>query len=356
MPAVSLAPLPRYKRLEEFPGRWWTNRCTRQADPSAPIEPIKVFPQVCVNNITATDVVNQTFDMEFYLSLTWEDEQFVKQIATEEWNQQMHGDWQQMMRETCWHPALVLKNCVELRQVNEKGYPEFWFKVDGNMISFRCNIVGTFFERYELEKFPFDMQPLTVKMHATFEAHHVRFAPITVEDIRKQNGSCREQKLPINGGPLRHDRILFDGFILEEWRLQPLIFTRAAVSSPNSSASGKVYPTLAIECELRRNWNYHFWNMLIFLFAICSLSFTVILVPPDEFADRSSITLCAPPSALLSEGRTAFVAGDERSSAASTRPECCPAITKGLPHNDSPLECRTQNAPTHRSRVQVRGG
>ena len=124
------------------------------AKPDEP--PIEVWPTTTVLNVTQTDMVEQAFEMEFSLVLTWEDSDFVEMADSEEWRlaaDACEGGWQEWMRRTCWQPSLVLDNCIELLDTDDGRFPEYWFQVCEplNLVSFKCRVRGKFSERYELK-------------------------------------------------------------------------------------------------------------------------------------------------------------------------------------------------------------
>ena len=134
-------------------------------------ETIQVYPQTNVLALTEADMAAQTFTMELQLSFTWEDEEFVETMQTKEWQAEREKvGWMELMRATCWHPSVVVCNAIELYETGDDGLPEHWYTVDEEtkLVSFKCRLHGVFYEKYELADFPFDSQPLTVRMHSTY--------------------------------------------------------------------------------------------------------------------------------------------------------------------------------------------
>lgn len=298
-------------------------------------EAIQVYPQTNVLALTEADMAAQTFTMELQLSFTWEDKEFVETMQTKEWQAEREKvGWMELMRETCWHPSVVVCNACELYETGDDGLPEHWYTVDEEtkLVSFKCRLHGVFYEKYELADFPFDSQPLTVRMHSTYkvrEPHDVRqqsrhpssrhsiggsssllgnstlvvFEPITCK-TRKDIASRLVEKRALQGEKsdlqgdksalesvvektMKGDDIRKEGCILEEWHLQNLLFTRAGVLKSDTTT----YPTLSVEVELHRQYTYYMQNVFFFVLLISICAFASGFVPPDAFADRCSITL-----------------------------------------------------------------
>ncbi len=241
-------------------------RCFKPGDPAIP-----VAMRVVVLGITNINMLEQTFDAELQLELTWEDPEFVQQTMTPDWQKgREEEDWQEMMRKTCWHPGLECTNCAAMHHV------ESWFHVESDdQVSFRCRLRGTFRERFELHDFPFDYQFLTVRFRSSFATKHCVFA-------KPKTDLCKRMKA---------DFLQMYGFILEEWDLMPHLCVRSNPSSKDTSTSGTQYSEIKVECVLQRHSSYYLWNIIFIDLMLVCTSFSVLLVPPSEFADRMSISL-----------------------------------------------------------------
>ena len=87
---------------------------------------------------------------------------------------------------------------------------------DAGLVTFSARLVGSFREKFELNKFPFDCQWLTVRFSSTLD--YVRFAGEWPFGARTPSA--------------RPDYIEMFGFILEEWQCAPVVCmqVRAPVS------------------------------------------------------------------------------------------------------------------------------
>ena len=286
------------KELAPFPKA--QVKCRYHARPD---ETIAVFPRTFIFNVTRTEMAEQVFEIEFQLALTWEDKEFVEEMQTEKWQEERKsrcGGWQEQMRETSWHPSVVLVNCVELVEHSD-GKPEYWFSVQPelNLVTFNARLHGLFAERYELDYFPFDKQPLTVRLRSSYESSRVVFAPSVSEEAAPFWARLPTLKPSAQSYfPLGADHLNMVGITLEEWTLSPLVFTRGGVTNANFSRGKKKYPTLMVEVALARKWRYYLTYVFLFTFFITSLGFGVIFVPPEAFHDRCSVSLTLMLSAI----------------------------------------------------------
>lgn len=186
--------------------------------------PVEIKPRVNIRSIEDVDMKSQTFDMDVQMELAWHDPDLASRMD-ERWEREAKKrGWQDLMRETCWHPGLVLDNCRALT------YVEFWYRFnrEHSMVFFIIRVKGTFRERFELQRFPFDVQWLSLRTSSTFP--YVRFLP---------------------GAPA--DFVDLEGFILEEYILSPHVCVQARPSNGLKSSSGTVYHELNLKVRLDGN-------------------------------------------------------------------------------------------------------
>eukprot|EP00873_Tetraselmis_striata_P036636 jgi/Tetstr1/456900/TSEL_043570.t1 len=120
---------------------------------------------------------------------------------------------------------------------------EHWQKL-GTEMRLRVNIKGDFWETFELQQFPFDMQDLIIQLPSNVpaiakEGHTSSpvsddsdVACILVDDDRKPSTSQAGKCFPM----------------ASIWDIQPSIHTRAYLSHPSSSGPGTPYPHLWAKC------------------------------------------------------------------------------------------------------------
>ena len=71
----------------------------------------------------------------------------------------------------------------------------------------------------------------------------------------------------------------------------PFVCCRSNPTFPSESASSTQYIELKVECLLKRRSSYYMWNIVFIDFALVLTSFSVLLIPASELADRMSISL-----------------------------------------------------------------
>ena len=272
---------------------------------------LRVYPRLKFSAVNAIDINRQVFDAEVTIALTWRDEAVVASMKTDEFREQcaIHGTMEEMRRRT-WHPGLMVTNMAESLQP-----PEWWFRVTpAGLVTFVCRLHCTLRERFELKRFPFDVQWLTVRLVPAFE--FVRF-------VERWPFETQQPQAP------PPDHIRMHGFILEEWHCFAVVCVQGRLSKSTASDSGAVYQELNAKILLRRKpcgsprlgpaapdrrptaplcaftsdhttdsfrpapllRDYYLWNIAFYDFMLVLISLTVLLVPPEEFADRMAMSL-----------------------------------------------------------------
>jgi len=275
----------------------------RSGDPD--VEPVDVFPTFKVYSVQSISMANERFQMELQMDFSWHDPEFCEAMKTEQWlaDKAASSSWQDHMRATCWHPMVDIHNLVDV------SHKETWFTVDEQRqsITFKCRLAGTFTERFELWNFPYDSQALTVSMKTMYTLNRVRFRPCPLSTmwvgktaelgaqgetkvdsrspVRTSSSSPSERSSSLSAYRTR-DYHSLPGFILGEWYPLPLMRVRCTPSFTRS-----VYHMLAVEVEVRREHFFYDINYVGLAALLASISFGVVFVPVESFADRCSITL-----------------------------------------------------------------
>ncbi|MCH9717048.1 MAG: hypothetical protein K0U52_08190 [Gammaproteobacteria bacterium] len=121
--------------------------------------------------------------------------------------------------------------------------------------------IGTFFEHFELEDFPFDIQPLHIKLSSTSDKPIVQHGAIRSE--------LSDPQLP-------------------EWQIQPTI----QCNPPNRRPTHHQPNNSLVFCIIahRYPWSYVIKDGLP-LFILQSLVWVTYFVPPEDLTERMEITL-----------------------------------------------------------------
>jgi hypothetical protein len=228
---------------------------------------ILVYPHIVFNNLNAISMLEQTFETEIQLELTWMDGSVAERLA----NGETWGD----VRQNLWHPGLRLDNCAEIKD------SEYWFRLvdqSTGLVAFVVRMLGVFRERFELKRFPFDCQWLTLRLSSCWK--EVRFSGDWPAAYARRN-RC----------PSRDDFVNLKGFILEDYEPFPVACLQARKTRVEQSASSSVYHELNAKLMIRRRSAYYLWNIALIDFLLVLTSLTVLLVPAEEFADRMAMSL-----------------------------------------------------------------
>ncbi|XP_072021155.1 acetylcholine receptor subunit alpha-type acr-7-like [Amphiura filiformis] len=128
--------------------------------------------------------------------------------------------------------------------------------------TFKCDM--------DLRDFPFDCQPLTIKLMSDWTSLQVKF----VKD--------RSEK----------DSIRIDTFTgKHEWSLHKHVNAKPEKEKKEQTGSPREYPMYHLTTHVERKSAYYLWNVALIVLLIVVLSFTSFAVSPDEPANRLGVTL-----------------------------------------------------------------
>jgi len=99
-------------------------------------------------------------------------------------------------------------------------------------------------------------------------------------------------QLIMNPNPRYSSKIQTKNFASrDEFDLNEQLLFHAIVSDPGDSMSGAQYSVLRAEMSIKRLGSYYFWNIVLPMFALVTLSFTSFQVTSDQASNRLSISL-----------------------------------------------------------------
>jgi len=157
--------------------------------------------------------------------------------------------------------------CPVFLNMTKKKKIEKWLNKDHKLstdVRLRCRVSGTFMERTELEKFPFDEQDLSVRIVAKQPLQKIYFAPMSDYS----------------------DFVVADmdlSFILSDWVLVERAFSTASVLLPDQSSTQNYYSQYLLTVKVRREFHYHVWNFYFIMFLIVScLAFLPTIAVTDS--------------------------------------------------------------------------
>ncbi|CAF1142658.1 unnamed protein product [Adineta ricciae] len=177
-----------------------------------------------------------------------------------------------------WNPNLYIKNA--LGDVKQEIISEFVDHLDEPVKpdSTTCDtiyvweirkVVGTFWEKLELNSFPADVQQLSLQIVASCP---------TDECILVEN---RFQPSIVNR----------EAFLAQqEWFLYEHIETRSTITTEDFSFRPIRQSTYLVTCYVARRPGYFYWNVYLLIFLITFIALTVYGVAPDLPQSRLQIT------------------------------------------------------------------
>lgn len=278
--------------------------------------------RLSVYDITSIDEKEGAFSCSFFVEVSWEDPDLKRQAddcgrGEVEGGAEL-GAWEQMFpyvrcahgTSKRWSPRLNFENIIGAPSDDvEKWHRVFFYSRDGNtllpapVVCFRMSGSGTFRESYELHRFPFDAQDLSITITSMIDAPS--------EQKQKRRSLRRRSKRPslqhsdshnadmvmqvsvrlVRNTNASYQSVLPVADSLPEWTLGSHMRAYEGVTSPTRSSSGVSYPTLSMAIKATRKPQYFVWNVVFPQFLFVLLCFPCLLLPQEALVDRFSIIL-----------------------------------------------------------------
>ena len=222
---------------------------------------INVKVRVVFVGIHDIDTLNEKFTAELYIESHW---LFRYEFETEIDLNKLPENWKPK-----WTPQLAIENIVS------ETKNESWYKIgndNGSIYIFEMRrIKGIFYEKLELEKYPFDLQHLNVSIVSNHSSkkcvlskHSFKFSKVIKQGFRDGQ-----------------EWYLYDYVgVKEDQKIQP------AYSTDEEEHSKIVFFTAAA-----RRPTYFYWNAFFMIFLITCLSFNVFSVPYTAVGQRLQPTV-----------------------------------------------------------------
>lgn len=207
-------------------------------------------------SLSDIDTVTETFAAYFFIRATWVEPDLAAADAADG----------AAIPEACWTPRLMFMNLVSTPEFeDEKLEVSPWRKShDGRaVLSWSTMVRGSFREKFELQTFPFDVQPLSITIST--KNTHVVIVEDTFDGVQSK---------------IREEFLVLPDFTVDN----RLLF----ISKPD--ALGK-FALMDVRCLVRRRWSYQFWNIYIPICLLTTMTFASFLIPVGDVADRLSVTL-----------------------------------------------------------------
>lgn len=203
-------------------------------------------------SLSSIDTSAEKFSAEVYIEAKWE--VFNKDEFT--------------AKTPSWTPSVFIINYLNIIETKK------WFKKikinEEKMFIYEVQkIKGDFFEKLELQHYPFDIQKLHVKLVSSVDYNECALVP------SDDNGSS----------------ILHDGFRdLKEWLLYDFvgIEENTFIHTPYEEKECK-RSIINFYCVVSRKTEYFYWNSFFLIFLLTILSLVSFAVPVDQLGDRLDV-------------------------------------------------------------------
>ena len=201
-----------------------------------------------------------------------------------------------------WTPRLEFENCLALEDKYER-YREYEFDEETSKrwidlgkrptIVYRLRGQGTFQERFELCKFPFDAQDLQITM---MSKHNVGPNWTVPKLVKNSNSKKYRSTLPT-------EKFL----ISEEYELAKTVCAFQGVTDDRETfRRDVVYPKLTFSMKVMRRPSYYLWSAFVPMFGYVLLAFPVVILDVNALSDRLGLLL----TLLLAQVQHAGMLGD----------------------------------------------
>ena len=252
-----------------------------QEENSKEHRPFIITVSLGIIDIPKIDEPMETFDIDSYLFLEWNDPAVYEYIAGRQMLPPEHtykfyttSEVQNILKEVGWPEIVQFTNQVGRREVLSSY---LWVESDGD-ITYYERFQGTFHSKYELRKYPFDSQKLNILIEtAYFDKTLIEF------EAPRENIVFYEK--PTNPNPENK------ALELEEWYLDPDI--ECHVGEYVSKMTGRSFSYVSIDISAQRKVGFHIWKIFLPLILIICISWSVFWIWTENVANRLSISMIA---------------------------------------------------------------
>ena len=258
-----------------------------------------------IYDLTEVSVPAHRFTVDLFLEVSWEDDlshDEASDCSVERWELMFPYRGSSMGASADarrWTPRLEFSNVISLED-REEWMKVYTHRCSGTrdllphpVVCYRLRAKGTFKERFELHRFPFDSQDLQLQIVSKHEAR---------SDGGEANKSRNAFALVKNEG--KYEGVVpHDTFMLQdEYEMAEVFGCCTGLTRPKHSSSHVQYPVLSISLKITRLPQYYAFSIMLPMFLFVGLGFLALLL--DTGSDRISIELtlllaCVAESAFL---------------------------------------------------------
>lgn len=249
-----------------------------QENGSSATQPTLVTIWIGVIDIPDVDEPIETFDLDAYLNLTWNDKsayEYIKQNRTLSADGKYRSDSAAAalcgLDEIGWANILQFTNQVGQREILNAS---LWIDTEGN-VTYDERFQATFRSDYKLRAFPFDSQ----EFHLEIETFNLDNTKVVFEASKETIIFYESPKVQ-----KEHTNIIN----LEEWEANSEI--KCFVGEYTSKMSGRSYSYVSIDIISQRKFGFHVWKIFLPLILIIAISWSVFWIGKEAVASRLSIS------------------------------------------------------------------
>ncbi|MFC1946728.1 hypothetical protein ACFLXY_02275 [Chloroflexota bacterium] len=234
--------------------------------------PFIVFVDLAVLDIPEVDELAETFEIDAYLRLKWNDPSAYDEIGKEmlpgsTYHSASTGEAMETLENIGWFYIVEIANQVGERNtllaslsITPEGEIEYMERLQVALRS-----------EYILNRYPFDSQNLRIRIESfAYDASKLIFKNDSIIFYRTLDS--KDSRL-----------------VLEEWVLPEDIWSAANVS--HSTLMDNDWPYIEANIEIERKFGYHVWKIFLPLFLIISISWSVFWVGKENVGSRLSLSL-----------------------------------------------------------------
>jgi len=235
-------------------------------------------------NLVSVDSVNQKFEADIVIRLTWEEKltEDLIQLFPEAMTNVHAGKAAIEMKDfiaKVWDPQIQFPNCRNM------GEFEQWIRMERHethakvvwAVRFRC---GSFTCLFDLRKFPFDQQALFIRVSSGWDERKVQF-------VTAENDASRETFDDYN----LMDYDLVGSRIADVYSVDARDARYICRSATSSSNSGARYNSIFLIQNVSRQPTFHLLNLYLPTLLISSSAFISFVFYVEDFNGRSSVLM-----------------------------------------------------------------
>jgi len=182
--------------------------------------------------------------------LKWKDENIIKAKVSD--NLDWFSGW-----EPIWQPKIEFLNEIE----NVERFRYNYHTDKSGYVRYYGRYRGTFFEPYQLHRFPFDRHYLQIRLSTIYPLNKQIYVPYENYQNTMETNVLAAWNIPQN--PL-------DVQILTE---------------------SKDFAKCNLRCKIERQPQFYIWNVLLMLSLIVIMSYSSFVFPPTDLSSRLNVTL-----------------------------------------------------------------